>query len=55
VKATVKLRGGKKLQVKPRKKLRAGTRYTVQLSRDVVDLGANQLPSASRKWSFRTR
>ena len=46
--------GGRKVKVKPRKRLRAGTRYTVKLSRDVEDLGANQLPSASRKWSFRT-
>ncbi len=55
VKATVKLRGGRKLQIKPRKRLRAGVRYTVRLSRDIEDLGANQLATSSRTWSFRTR
>ena len=54
VKAKVKLRSGRKLQIKPSKRLRAGTRYTVRLSRDVEDLGANQLPSSARTWSFRT-
>src|SRR3954451_5307152 len=54
VKATVKLRSGRKLQIKPRKRLRAGTRYSVRLSRDIEDLGANQLAASSRTWSFRT-
>jgi hypothetical protein len=54
VKATVKLRAGRKLQLKPRKRLRAGARYTVRLSRDVEDLGANQLATSARTWSFRT-
>lgn len=54
VKATLKLSGGRKLQIKPRKRLRAGARYTVRLSRDIEDLGANQLATSARSWSFRT-
>jgi hypothetical protein len=54
VKAGVKLNGGRKLVITPRKRLRAGARYTVRLSRDIADLGGNGLPSASRTWSFRT-
>ena len=54
VKATVKLRAGRKLQIKPKHRLRSGARYIVRISRDVEDLGANQLPTASRSWSFRT-
>jgi hypothetical protein len=54
VKAKVKLTSGRKLQLKPTKRLRAGTRYTVRLSRDLEDLGANQLTTSARTWSFRT-
>jgi hypothetical protein len=54
VKATVKLSSGRKLQIKPSKRLRAGARYTVRLSRDIEDLGANQLAKSARTWSFRT-
>jgi hypothetical protein len=55
VKAKVKLSSGRRLQVKPSKRLRANTRYTLRLSRDIEDLGANQLATSARTWSFRTR
>jgi hypothetical protein len=54
VKATVKVRGLRKVAIKPKKRLRARTRYTVRVSRDVEDLGANQLAKSARSWSFRT-
>ncbi len=54
VRAKVKLTSGRKLVVKPRKRLKAGTRYTIRISRDVEDLGANQLSTGARTWSFRT-
>ncbi|MEA2427628.1 MAG: hypothetical protein QOF37_1256 [Thermoleophilaceae bacterium] len=54
VKAGVTLTSGRKLVITPRKPLRAGARYTVRLSRDIADLGGNDLPNASRTWSFRT-
>lgn len=54
VRAKIKLSGGRKLVVKPRKELKAGTSYTIRISRDVEDLGANQLSAAARTWSFKT-
>ena len=55
VKSSVKLSRLRKLRIKPRTRLRAGARYTVRLSNDIRDLGANALPKSSRSWSFRTR
>jgi hypothetical protein len=54
VRVKLKLTSGSKLVVKPRKGLKAHTNYRVRISRDVEDLGANQLSNASRTWSFRT-
>ena len=53
VRATVKL-SGRKLEIRPRKRLRARTRYTVKLSSDITDRGGNPLPRGSREWQFTT-
>jgi hypothetical protein len=45
---------GRALEIRPAKRLRPRTRYTVRLAGDIVDSGANRLPRASRKWSFST-
>jgi hypothetical protein len=56
VKARLKLsRGGRKLTIRPRAKLRSHKRYTVRIGSSVRDRGANALSAASRTWKFTTR
>jgi hypothetical protein len=45
---------GRRLEIRPRRRLRAKSRYVVRLSADIVDRGGNSLPRSVRKWSFRT-
>ena len=55
VKAKVASRaGGRALAIRPRKRLRRGTRYRVRLRPGIADGGANRLPRSVRSWSFST-
>jgi hypothetical protein len=45
---------GRALEIRPRKRLRPGKRYTVRLGAAIADSGANRLPKAARRWSFST-
>jgi hypothetical protein len=48
--------GADQVRIVPRGRLRAGTRYKVQLSRDLRDRGGNALPaSPSLRWAFVTK
>ena len=65
VKASLRLRaagksassaaGADEVVIVPRTRLRKGTRYTVQLSRDLRDRGGNALPASALSWTFRTK
>jgi hypothetical protein len=54
VRSLVQIRGARKLSIRPRKALRAHTRYTVRLGGSIMDSGGNRLSAASRTWTFRT-
>jgi hypothetical protein len=45
---------GRGLEIRPRERLRPGTRYRVHLAPKLVDSGANRLPKSVRTWSFST-
>jgi hypothetical protein len=46
--------GGRGLEIRPRRDLRPGTRYSVRLGAGITDSGANKLPKSTRSWSFST-
>jgi hypothetical protein len=47
-------RGGRAVEMRPRRRLAEGRKYQVRLGSAIEDRGGNHLPKSARKWSFRT-